>query len=170
VSSCKLNGLTNIRTFSCLRQSIGHHLTCLRRSHQAGQSIVGTRERLLWRKGSNFCFCEGFRMTAHRDDSACTGAVVRNLSHHRTSRRASRMSALPRRADIAVISSRTGRTCRLILPDGQNTEFPVQPSAQKYSASPFARNSFIDSSVPPTEGRHAIVTVAARDAVDVAAR
>src|SRR5712691_3895233 len=22
-------------------------------------------------------FCEGFRMTAHRDDSACTGAVVR---------------------------------------------------------------------------------------------
>lgn len=24
--------------------------------------------------------CEGFRMTAHRDDSACTGAVVRNPS------------------------------------------------------------------------------------------
>jgi hypothetical protein len=52
------------------------------------------------------------------------------------------------------------------LPDGQITEFPVQPFAQKYSASPFARNSFIDSRVPPTEGRHAIVTVAARDAVD----
>ena len=25
----------------------------------------------------DFRFCEGFRMTAHRDDSACTGAVVR---------------------------------------------------------------------------------------------
>src|SRR5882757_8571561 len=24
-----------------------------------------------------FSVCEGFRMTAHRDDSACTGAVVR---------------------------------------------------------------------------------------------
>jgi hypothetical protein len=24
-----------------------------------------------------FAFCEGFRMTAHRDDSACRGAVVR---------------------------------------------------------------------------------------------
>jgi hypothetical protein len=26
---------------------------------------------------SSVRFCEGFRMTAHRDDSACTGAVVR---------------------------------------------------------------------------------------------
>jgi hypothetical protein len=26
---------------------------------------------------SNVRFCEGFRMTAHRDDSACTGVVVR---------------------------------------------------------------------------------------------
>jgi hypothetical protein len=25
----------------------------------------------------HFRFCEGFRMTAHRDGSACTGAVVR---------------------------------------------------------------------------------------------
>jgi hypothetical protein len=25
----------------------------------------------------NVRFCEGFRMTAHRDGSACTGAVVR---------------------------------------------------------------------------------------------
>ena len=25
----------------------------------------------------DFRICEGFRMTAHRDDSACTGAVVR---------------------------------------------------------------------------------------------
>src|ERR1700688_4250 len=27
--------------------------------------------------GTFVCFCEGFRMTAHREDSACTGAVVR---------------------------------------------------------------------------------------------
>jgi hypothetical protein len=26
----------------------------------------------------DFRFCEGFRMTADRDDAACTGAVVRN--------------------------------------------------------------------------------------------
>ena len=26
---------------------------------------------------TNVCCCEGFRMTAHRDDAACTGAVVR---------------------------------------------------------------------------------------------
>jgi hypothetical protein len=26
---------------------------------------------------SDVALCEGFRMTAHRDDSACTGAVVR---------------------------------------------------------------------------------------------
>jgi hypothetical protein len=29
------------------------------------------------REPEHFRFCEGFRMTAHRDDSACTGAVVR---------------------------------------------------------------------------------------------
>jgi hypothetical protein len=28
-------------------------------------------------QSSNDRFCEGFRMTAHRDGSACTGAVVR---------------------------------------------------------------------------------------------
>ena len=27
--------------------------------------------------GHHFCFCAGFRMTAHRDGAACTGAVVR---------------------------------------------------------------------------------------------
>ncbi len=31
---------------------------------------------MFW-KCRHFRFCEGFRMTAHRDDSACTGAVVR---------------------------------------------------------------------------------------------
>jgi hypothetical protein len=30
-------------------------------------------------------FCEGFRMTAHRDGSACTGAVVRKPSQKLTS-------------------------------------------------------------------------------------
>ncbi len=29
------------------------------------------------REPGHFRFCEGFRMTAHREDSACTGAVVR---------------------------------------------------------------------------------------------
>jgi hypothetical protein len=56
------------------------------------------------------------------------------------------------------------------LPDGQITEFPVQPFAQKYSASPFARNSFIDSPVPAHRGafrdRHKRW---AGDAVDAAA-
>ncbi|HMI76102.1 MAG TPA: hypothetical protein VK495_15470, partial [Steroidobacteraceae bacterium] len=28
-------------------------------------------------KADDFRFCEGFRMTADRDDAACTGAVVR---------------------------------------------------------------------------------------------
>jgi hypothetical protein len=37
-------------------------------------------------------------------------------------------------------------------PDGQITGFPVQPFAQKYSASRFARNSFMDSSVPAHRG------------------
>jgi len=30
-----------------------------------------------FRGSSHVSFCEGFRMTAHRDASACTGAVVR---------------------------------------------------------------------------------------------
>jgi hypothetical protein len=33
-------------------------------------------QALLTRRFDVAC-CEGFRMTAHRDDSACTGAVVR---------------------------------------------------------------------------------------------
>ncbi len=48
--------------------------------------------------------------------------------------------------------------CRIDLPDGQISGvlviLPVQPHLQKYSASPFARNSIIDSLIPPhTEGR-----------------
>jgi hypothetical protein len=38
------------------------------------------------------------------------------------------------------------------LPDGQILQIRVQPSLQKYSASPFGRNSFIDSSVPLLRG------------------
>jgi hypothetical protein len=53
------------------------------------------------------------------------------------------------------------------LPDGLFRNLRVQPSLQKYSASPFGRNSFIDSPSRPTEGRIAIVTDAGRDAVDV---
>src|SRR5216684_5682546 len=37
------------------------------------------------------------------------------------------------------------------LPDGLSDDFPVQPSFKKYSASPFGRNSFMDSSVPRSE-------------------
>jgi hypothetical protein len=45
------------------------------------------------------------------------------------------------------------------LPDGQISELAVQPHLQKYFASPFGRNSFIDSAIPfPLEGRIAIVT------------
>ncbi len=29
------------------------------------------------REPGHFRYCEGFRMTAHGDDAACTGAVVR---------------------------------------------------------------------------------------------
>ena len=44
---------------------------------------------------------------------------------------------------------------------------PVQPFRKKYFASPFGRNSFIDSSRPASsEGRIAIVTNVGRDAVD----
>jgi hypothetical protein len=45
------------------------------------------------------------------------------------------------------------------LPDGRVLENPVQYRQQKYFASPFGRNSFIDSNRPtPLEGRIAIVT------------
>src|SRR5467141_4048742 len=46
----------------------------------------------------------------------------------------------------------------------------VQPRFEKYFASPFGRNSFMDSNHPtPQEGRIMIVTDAGRDAVDAAA-
>ena len=45
------------------------------------------------------------------------------------------------------------------LPDGRALKNPVQYRQQKYFASPFGRNSFIDSNRPtPLEGRIAIVT------------
>src|SRR6267378_3957395 len=49
-------------------------------------------------------------------------------------------------------------------------QISVQPRSEKYFASPFGRNSFIDSNHPtPQEGRIMIVTDAGRDAVDAAA-
>jgi hypothetical protein len=56
------------------------------------------------------------------------------------------------------------------LPDGRAFKNPVQWVSEKYFASPFGRNSFIDSNRPtPLQGRIAIVTDAGRDAVDAAA-
>jgi hypothetical protein len=56
------------------------------------------------------------------------------------------------------------------LPDGLLGEIRVQCHRQKFFASAFGRNSFIDSAVPSSpEGRFAIVTNARRDAMDVAA-
>jgi hypothetical protein len=44
------------------------------------------------------------------------------------------------------------------LPDGRVLKNPVQYRQQKYFASPFGRNSFIDSNRPtPLQGRIAIV-------------
>jgi len=52
-------------------------------------------------------------------------------------------------------------------PDGQISDLPVQPFAQKYFASLFAQITFISPVVPShSEGRLAIVTNAGRDAVD----
>jgi hypothetical protein len=51
---------------------------------------------------------------------------------------------------------------------GQRRRFCVQPCSQKYFVSPFGRNSFIDSSSRPSEGRFVVVTNAGRDAVDMA--
>ena len=49
-------------------------------------------------------------------------------------------------------------------------QISVQPRSEKYFASPFGRNSFMDSNRPtPHKGRIAIVTDAGRDAVDAAA-
>jgi hypothetical protein len=52
------------------------------------------------------------------------------------------------------------------LPDGLFCNSRVQPCIEKYFASPFGRNSFIDSTVHPKEGRIAIVTDAGLDAMD----
>jgi hypothetical protein len=52
------------------------------------------------------------------------------------------------------------------LPDGLFCHSAVQPCVEKYFASPFGRNSFIDSTVHPKEGRIAIVTDAGLDAMD----
>ena len=60
-----------------------------------------------------------------------------------------------------------GRAVTRKQPVGQ---ISVQPRSEKYFASPFGRNSFIDSNHPtPQEGRIMIVTDAGRDAVDAAA-
>jgi hypothetical protein len=49
-------------------------------------------------------------------------------------------------------------------------QISVQPRSEKYFASRFGRNSFIDSNRPtPKEGRIAIVTTRGADAVDAAA-
>jgi len=42
----------------------------------SGMSAVGGRAEVVI-ASPDFRVCEGFRMTAHRDDSACPGAVVR---------------------------------------------------------------------------------------------
>jgi hypothetical protein len=59
------------------------HLVALRHARfqrvihlQRGGREKGKRMASRWAH-RNVSFCEGFRMTAHRDDSACTGAVVR---------------------------------------------------------------------------------------------
>jgi hypothetical protein len=45
------------------------------------------------------------------------------------------------------------------LPGGLPSQIPVQPFREKYFASPFAKISITDSTVPPrAEGRIAIVT------------
>jgi hypothetical protein len=40
------------------------------------------------------------------------------------------------------------------LPDGRFREYRVQPRLQKYFASRFGRNSFIDSAIPPDKGAY----------------
>jgi hypothetical protein len=62
-------------------------------------------------------------------------------------------SVLSHRAPL--VGHRRGRD----LPDGRAVENPVQWASQKYFASQLARNTFMDSDVPPqSEGRFAIVT------------
>ena len=56
------------------------------------------------------------------------------------------------------------------LPDGQISDppviLPVQPHLQKYFCFSEMKIKLYDSPSRPTEGRHAIVTAAGRDAVD----
>jgi hypothetical protein len=52
------------------------------------------------------------------------------------------------------------------LPVRQFAEQRVQPPRQKYSASRLPQIKTISIASRPTEGRHAIVTAAGRDAVD----
>jgi hypothetical protein len=58
----------------------------------------------------------------------------------------------------------------LIWPDGQISrlagDLPVQPHLQKYFCFSEIKIKLYDSPSRPTEGRHAIVTAAGRDAVD----
>jgi hypothetical protein len=54
---------------------------------------------------------------------------------------------------------RQGSLAATDLPDGQISDFPVQPPGEKYFAFRFGRNSNRASAVPPSpEGRFAIVT------------
>jgi hypothetical protein len=53
------------------------------------------------------------------------------------------------------------------LPDGQISEFPVQPLLQKYSDFPKAKSGVYPlPSRPSQQGRFAIVTDVGRDAMD----
>jgi hypothetical protein len=52
----------------------------------------------------------------------------------------------------------TGAKAALILPDGQITDFPVQPHLQKYSPSHRTQITGVFPRSHPTEGRIAIVT------------
>jgi hypothetical protein len=55
------------------------------------------------------------------------------------------------------------------LPDGQITDFAVQPPLQKYSASPQTKITFIESPSRSEEGRWPSSRTLGRDAVDAAA-
>jgi hypothetical protein len=58
--------------------------------------------------------------------------------------------------------------CRFV-PDGQITDFAVQPLSQKYSGFLLTQITSTSATVPSHEGRIAIVTDAGRNAMDVAA-
>jgi hypothetical protein len=52
-------------------------ISILRRCRAEAIAVSSGQTRGVDSRGTDGRFCEGFRMTAHRDDSACTGAVVR---------------------------------------------------------------------------------------------